>query len=188
MRTPSAPTARAAWARSTTAAVALPPAPASTRARPRATSTVTAITCCCSSALNVALSPVVPHGTSTRTPPAIWRSTSARKHASSTAPPGPKGVTKAVAHPRSQSTRMFALLPCDSTPRAREEVVHHVVEGEHTASAADPGGREERTRGKPLPRPGRVFEGDLVGGGVEPHPVRARNVSGAGARDRDRPV
>src|SRR5688500_12332668 len=52
----------------------------------------------------VTRSPVVPHGTSSFTLPFTCRSTSARKRSSSIEPLRRKGVTNAVAHPRSQST------------------------------------------------------------------------------------
>src|SRR5216684_2741461 len=102
--TASAPASRARCEYSIAAAVELLPAPAITRARPRATSIVSAITLWSSASVIVALSPVVPHGTSRRTPPVIWRSTSARIRSSSIAPPAVNGVTSAVAQPRIQST------------------------------------------------------------------------------------
>src|SRR5712692_425327 len=102
--TASAPASRARCEYSIAAAVELLPVPAITRARPRATSIVSAITLWSSASVIVALSPVVPHGTSRRTPPVIWRSTSARIRSSSIAPPAVNGVTSAVAQPRIQST------------------------------------------------------------------------------------
>ncbi len=74
--------------------VELDPAPATTGTRPAATSTHSSTTRRCSAWLRVAVSPVVPTGTSPCTPPAIWRSTSARKAASSMAP-SLNGVTRA---------------------------------------------------------------------------------------------
>jgi hypothetical protein len=64
-----------------------------------------------SSSVIVALSPVVPQGTSKRTPPAIWYSIKSRKRLSSTDPSAVNGVTKAVAHPRSQSTFIVIVSP-----------------------------------------------------------------------------
>src|SRR6266404_5920684 len=102
--TASAPASRARCEYSIAAAVELLPVPAITCARPRATSIVSAITRWSSASVIVALSPVVPHGTSRRTPPVIWRSTSIRIRSSSIAPSAVNGVTSAVAQPRIQST------------------------------------------------------------------------------------
>src|SRR5262245_526201 len=79
--------------------VSLLPAPASTGTRPPASSTVRAITRSCSSALSVALSPVVPHGTSTSIFPSTCRRTSRRRAASSSAPSFLNGVTSATPAP-----------------------------------------------------------------------------------------
>ena len=84
---------------------------ASTRAPPRAASTVSAMRCWCSGGVSVAASPVVPHGTSTRTPPAICPSTRARNRVSSMAPVAVNGVTSAVPQPRSQSMRVVIRPP-----------------------------------------------------------------------------
>src|SRR2546421_11658610 len=83
-------------------AVELQPAPALTCAGLRATSMVIPMTRASSSSVIVALSPVVPHGTSKRTPLLIWRSTSARMRPSSIEPSALNGVTSAVAQPRIQ--------------------------------------------------------------------------------------
>src|SRR5436190_17794203 len=58
----------------------------------------------------VALSPVVPQGTSNLTPPAIWYSIRARRRSSSTAPFDVNGVTSAVAQPRNQSTFIVMII------------------------------------------------------------------------------
>src|SRR3989442_144251 len=107
-----------AGSNSIAAAVELLPAPAMTLARPRATSTSSPITLLPSASVIVALAPVVPQGTSKRTPPSICRSTSACMRSSSKAPSALKGVTKAVAHPRIQSTFMVMI----STPYSLNSV------------------------------------------------------------------
>jgi hypothetical protein len=91
-------------------AVELLPAPAMTFARPRATSIVMSMTRASSASVIVALSPVVPHGTSSFTPPLICRSTSVRIRASSIDPSDVNGVTIAVAQPRIQSSFIVMVL------------------------------------------------------------------------------
>src|SRR5437588_7491819 len=114
----SAPASRARLEYSIADAVELLPAPAITFARPRATSIVNPITRASSSSVIVALSPVVPQGTSKRTPPSICRSTRARMRSSSIAPSDLNGVTKAVAHPRIQSS--FIVISSSSLNRHRD--------------------------------------------------------------------
>jgi hypothetical protein len=109
--TASAPRSRARFEYSIAEAVALLPAPAMTFARPRATSIVSPMTRASSSSVMVALSPVVPHGTSRPTPPSICLWTSTRMRASSIEPSLLNGVTSAVAHPRIQSSFIVIMDP-----------------------------------------------------------------------------
>jgi len=74
----SAPSDRAAFTCSITSWVAFEPAPAITGTRPRTTSTVARMTSAFSAAVRVALSPVVPHGTSTSVPSERCHSQSSR--------------------------------------------------------------------------------------------------------------
>src|SRR5882724_473027 len=199
----SAPRLRARCEYSIAAAVELLPVPAITRARPRATSIVIAMTRWSSASVIVALSPVVPQGTNKRTPPVICLSTSARNRSSSIAPSALNGVTSAVAQPRIQSILIVivlssfptisfrgGLLPADRKKRAgispplnNAGVVYDLVEYFrkfiHAFAANDPTRRQQRPGGKPLARTRRVRQRDLVRRRIKPKTMRARNVPGA---------
>src|SRR6266446_1265872 len=185
--TASAPASRARCEYSIAAAVELLPAPAITRARPRATSIVSAITLWSSASVIVALSPVVPHGTSRRTPPVIWRSTSARIRSSSIAPPAVNGVTSAVAQPRIQSTFIVMIqtpyfygtiseirFVCSSvrstiidisllTERASQNVIKDLGKLEHTLPTNNPLRRDQSPGSETLTTTGDMRDRYLIG-------------------------
>src|SRR3954470_15515556 len=99
---PWAPRAAMALARSTTARVSLPPAPASKGTLPPDSSSVIATTRAFSSALMVTLSPVVPQGTSTSMRASTCRRTRRRRAGSSRDPVLVNGVTSAVPAPANE--------------------------------------------------------------------------------------
>src|ERR1051325_9444370 len=181
----SAPASCARLEYSIADAVELLPAPAITLARPRATSIVNAITRASSSSVIVALSPVVPQGTSNFTPPSIWRSIRARIRSSSIDPSELNGVTSAVAQPRSQS--IFVVIgksPKSSFSFFRGRLrLQYLIEylGKFVKSlvSQNPSGRQQRALSKTFTRSRDMLQRDLIGARIESDAVRSRNVSGA---------
>src|SRR6185369_16891860 len=134
-----------------------------TFARPRASSTAVRMTRRFSSSVIVTLSPVVPHGTSTRTPPVIWYSIKSRRRGSSTAPLEVKGVTRAVAQPRSQSSFnvMVISFSHEKAHKAQNDLfvlfcsddfLNHFREFKYACSAGDPMGCEQGATREALAR------------------------------------
>src|SRR5262245_54146795 len=171
---PSAPARSSSATSSITLAVLLPPAPATTGTRPRATSTVTFTTQRYSSCVRVTLSPVVPQGARKSIPSWICHSTRSARRRSSSLPSRRNGVTIAVPQPVKPSRRVI------SHP---QDLAKHVAKLEEALLPRDPARRQDRPFGEPLPAAGPVLEDDGIRFAVEPDNVIAGNVPRAGRGD-----
>src|SRR5579875_3673623 len=140
---PLAPMASNSRAISITCVVLLPPAPAITGTRPRASSSVISTTRFCSALVSVGLSPVVPQGTKKLMPASTWRRTSRRSASSSNEKSGRNGVTSAVPHP----VNICRLL----RPAVLLDFLHDISKIKKSFFAHDPSRRAQRPSRKSRP-------------------------------------